>query len=99
MVLAKGTSVFITRDVVREMRIDFPNFDSNLYHESLPSNTYMIERVINMMEMDGDYNRKRMQMLDGEHLLGDHSFKLAKFILSGKSKPFTARYCIMNDFG
>ena len=81
------------------MRVDFVDFDSGMYHESLPSNAYMIERVLNLMEKDAGYNRKRMQMIDGEHLSGDHSFKIAKCILAGKLKAFTAMYCIMNEFG
>ena len=99
MVLRAGSSVFINPTVVRQSRVDFPYFDSEMYHDSLPTNAYMIERVIKVIEEDADYSRRRMQMLDGEHLSGDHSFKIAKCILAGKSKTFTAMYSIMNEFG
>jgi len=38
-------------------------------------------------------------MMDGVHLSGDHSFKLTKVVLAGGSKPFTAMYCILNEYG
>ena len=38
-------------------------------------------------------------MMDGLHLSGDHSFKLTKCVFAGGSKPFTAMYCILNEFG
>jgi hypothetical protein len=79
--------------------VDFPTYNSEAYHQSIPSNAYLIERVIHLMETDADYMRRRMQMVDGEHLSGDHSFKLAKTIYSDGGKPFAAMYSIMNEFG
>ena len=51
------------------------------------------------MELDESYKQKRMQMMDGKHLSGDHSFKLTKCVLSDGSRPFTAMYCLMNEYG
>ena len=40
-----------------------------------------------------------MQMIDGKHLSGDHSFKMTKCIMSNGSKTFTAMYTLMNEYG
>ena len=94
-----GGSLFVTRDAVKARMVDFPAYNSDAYHQSIPSNAYLIERVVRLMETDADYTRRRMQMVDGEHLSGDHSFKLAKTIYSDGGKPFAAMYSIMNEFG
>lgn len=40
-----------------------------------------------------------MQGINGKHLSGDHSFKLTKCDLSDGSKPFSAMYTLMNEYG
>lgn len=37
-------------------------------------------------------------MIDERHLSGDLSFKLTKCVVTNGAKPFTATYCIMNEF-
>lgn len=81
------------------MQQDFAEFDSDAYDQIVPSVAWLIQRVILLMESDGEYKKRRMQMIDGKHLSGDHSFKLTKCVLSGGSKPFTAIYLLMNEFG
>ena len=51
------------------------------------------------MEADEAYKEQRMQMIDGEHFSGDHSFKLTKSMLLNGSKIFTAMYTLMNEYG
>ena len=85
--------------VIDSMHQDFPDFDSDQYNQDVLSVSWLISRVIKLMESDEEYKRKRMQIMDGKHLSGDHSFKLTKCVISGGSKPFTAIYLIMNEFG
>ena len=82
-----------------DMEVDFADFYSKTYDQPIPSCSYLIKRVVGLMEADDDYKKRKMQMIDGKHLSGDHSFKLAKCILSNGQKVFTAMYCIMNEYG
>jgi hypothetical protein len=78
----------------------FHDYSSKEYGQTIPSISYLISRVMLLMESEADYWNKKMQFVDGKHLSGDHSFKLTKCVLSGrKSKPFTAMYTLMNEFG
>ena len=88
-----------TREDMDLMHQDFADFDSELYDQKIPSTSWLIYRVMLMMEADNEYKARRMQLVDGRHLSGDHSFKLTKCITSGGSKPFTAVYCLMNEYG
>ena len=81
------------------LKREYPDFDGSIYHQKCPSISFLIGRLIILLETSLPYNSKRMQMIDGKHLSGDHSFKLTKYILSKSSKPFTALYCIMNEHG
>ena len=80
------------------IQVDFPDFDSEMYHQSIPSNSYLISRVIKLMESNAEYKKRQMQMVDGKHLSGDHSFKLIKCVFSNGAKPFTVLYCILNEY-
>eukprot|EP00956_Cyclotella_meneghiniana_P000822 scaffold931_cov57-Cyclotella_meneghiniana.AAC.3 len=77
---------------------DFPDFDSDEYDQTLPSVSWLIRRVVLMMESDNEYKKRRMQMIDGRHLSGDHSFKLTKCVMSGGCKAFCAIYCVLNEY-
>lgn len=77
----------------------FAEFQSMMYHQPTPSNQYLISRAILLMESNAEYKMRRMQLVDGKHLSGDHSFKVAKCVIAGGSKAFTAMYIIMNEFG
>ena len=89
----------VPRGVIESMLKDFPDFDSDEYSQIVLSVPWLIGRVIKLMESDEGYKQRKMQMIDGKHLSGDHSFKLTKCVMSGGSKPFTAIYLIMNEFG
>jgi hypothetical protein len=78
---------------------DFPDFHSELYHQKVPTISYLIRRLIIIMEDSSLYKTKRMQMIDGRHFSGDHSFKLSKMIYTKNSKPFAAVYCVLNEIG
>lgn len=95
----RGGDIRLTAQLVESMRKDFCDFDSDLYHEPLPSSSYLTSMCIQMMERDTVYKRLKMQMIDGQHLSGDHSFKLCKCVVANGSKAFSAMYCIMNEFG
>ena len=84
---------------IEAMMKDFVEFDSDEYDQTIPSLSWLIQRMTLLMESDETYKKRRMQMVDGKHLSGDHSFKLTKCVTSGGSKPFTAIYCLMNEFG
>jgi len=92
-------SLSFTRKDVEERMQDFHAFDSNIYNQPVPSLAYLILHCVREMERDNEFKMKRMQMIDGKHLSGDHSFKLAKCVVSNRTKTFTAMYCIMNEFG
>lgn len=96
--LSRGGNFYINPQLVRERRVHFVDHDSDMYHQKLPSNSYLISRLIHLLEKNADYRTHRMQMLDGKHLSGDHSFKIAKCVVAGGAKAFTALYCIMNEF-
>ncbi len=76
------------------MKQHFYEFDSDEYDQNTPSVSYLISRVVRLMESESEYQSKRMQMVDGKHLSGDHSFKLTKCILSNGTKTFTAMYTL-----
>jgi hypothetical protein len=77
---------------------DFVDVDSEEYDENDPSVAWLVNRAMKYMESDAKQKQRRMQLVDGEHLSGDHSFKLTKCVTSGGSKPFTATYCLMNEY-
>lgn len=91
--------IFLNQTVVNNSKRYYAKFLSDIYHQPKPSHSYLIARVILLMERDASYNIRRMQLVDGKHLSGDHSFKLAKCVIAGGSKAFTAMYIIMNEFG
>jgi hypothetical protein len=62
---------------------DFVDVDSDEYDEKDPSPAWLVDRVMKYMESDAEQKQHRMQLVDGEHLSGDHSFKLTKCISSG----------------
>ena len=99
MLRGNGIYLFLTEGQIRQRKIDFADFDSKEYDQKVPSCSYLIKKVVGLMESNNDYKSRRMQMVDGKHLSGDHSFKLAKCILSNRAKVFTAMYCIMNEYG
>jgi hypothetical protein len=92
--------MFVTAAEVKELQSkDFFEFNSPEYGRKVPSISYLISQVILLMEKVEQYIMKRMQMIDGKHLSGNHSFKIAKQVMSNGTKSFTALYCLMNEFG
>eukprot|EP00956_Cyclotella_meneghiniana_P037457 scaffold139138_cov23-Cyclotella_meneghiniana.AAC.1 len=90
---------FTPAEQLNELKQQFYECSSKLYDQPVPSAAYLISRVIILMESEANYWNKKMQLIDGRHLSGDHSFKLTKCILSNKTKPFTAMYTLMNEYG
>eukprot|EP00984_Skeletonema_dohrnii_P038671 scaffold42201_cov150-Skeletonema_dohrnii-CCMP3373.AAC.1 len=84
-------------EVLGMRRQAFYEFESSEYTETKPSNSYLISRLILLMESSNKYKERRMQMMDGVHLSGDHSFKVVKCCAT-RGKPFTAVYCLLNEF-
>jgi hypothetical protein len=54
----------------------FYDYSSKEYGQTIPSISYLISRVMLLMESEADYWNKKMQFVDGKHLSGDHSFKI-----------------------
>lgn len=88
----------LTANKLNSMHRDFADFTSNEYNQTVPSVGWLIQCLVQLIESDGEYIKRRMQMIDGEHLSGDHSFKLTKCVMAGGSKPFAAIYLLMNEF-
>ena len=83
-----------------DMHEDFCDFKSKENGQQMPSVSYCIATVAHIMESYSVYTSKRMQMIDGKHLSGDHSFTLTpKCIFSNGTKTFTAMYTLMNELG
>ena len=90
---------FVTPQELTAMHHEFYEFDAKEYGQPMPSCSYLIERVVRLMEEDAKYITQRMQMIDGKHLSGDHSFKLTKCVAANGTKAFTAMYTLMNETG
>ena len=60
--------LFLSRQNVDDMHEDFCDFKSKEYSQPMPSVSYLIARVVRLMESDSVYASKRMQMVDGKHL-------------------------------
>jgi len=91
-------SVFQSQEEVCTMRRQaFYEFDSAEYSQTKSHTAYLISRLIPLMERDSEYKELKMQMIDGVHLSGDHSFKILKCCLT-RGKPFTAIYCMLNEY-
>eukprot|EP00986_Skeletonema_menzelii_P010611 scaffold5229_cov137-Skeletonema_menzelii.AAC.3 len=83
---------------VRQMRRQpFYEFESAEYNQTDASTSYLLSRLVLLMESSNEYKERRMQMMDGVHLSGDHSFKIVRVCVS-RDKPFTAAYCLLNEF-
>jgi hypothetical protein len=88
----------LTADKLKSMHQDFADFTSDEYNQTVPSVGWLIQCLLRLMESDGEYIKRLMQMIEGKHLSGDHSFKLTKCVMAGGSKPFAAIYLLMNEF-
>ncbi|KAL7459795.1 LOW QUALITY PROTEIN: hypothetical protein ACHAWC_011776 [Mediolabrus comicus] len=86
-----------TAELLRQQKRQFPEYDSEEYQQGDPSVSYIISRVMLLMESSDEYKTRRMQMVDGRHAKGDHSFKIIKCV-STRGKPFTAVYCLLNEY-
>ena len=95
--LGAGNLLYPPNEIRELQGRPFYEFDSDMYGQYTPSNSYLIEQLIQLMEKDNKYKERRMQMLDGLHLKGDHSFKITKCCVT-RGKPFTAVYCLLNEF-
>ena len=73
-----GPLLFLTQEEVENHKIDFFEFDSKEYDQTVPSCSYLIEVVVAIMESDATYKMRQMQMVDGKHLSGDHSFSCSQ---------------------
>ena len=84
-------------EVLRMRRTPFYEFESEEYNQTGPSKSYLLSRLVLLMESNMEYMERRMQLMDGVHLSGDHSFKITKCCAT-RGKPFTAVYCLLNEF-
>jgi hypothetical protein len=62
-----------TSEEMDAMHKDFADFESEKYDQNIPSLPWLVERVRLLMESNSEYKKRRMQMVDGRHLSGDHS--------------------------
>ena len=91
-----GNLMFRVPEIIATMR-DWVDFDAVEYNQVIPSLSYLVARLVVYMESNEEYKRRRMQLIDGLHLSGDHSFKFTKCVGANRAKPFTAIYCILNE--
>jgi hypothetical protein len=64
------------------------NFSANYFEDIFKAN--VSSRV--------DYIQKRIEIVSGEILSGDHSFKLPGWIYTMGTNPFSATYIVLNEF-
>jgi len=86
-----------TANDIQQLKREFPEFDSDEYQHDVPSVSYFISRLILRMESSDEYKTRRMQMIDGLHVSGDHSFKVVRCMWT-RGRPFTAVYCLLNEY-
>ena len=86
-----------TANDIQQLKREFPEFDSDEYQHGVPSVSYFISRLILRMESSDEYKKRRMQMIDGLHVSGDHSFKVVRCMWT-RGRPFTAVYCLLNEY-
>ena len=91
-----GRLMFRAADI-KAIMSDFVDFNSAEYDQTIPSLNYLVAQLIVFMESNEEYKRQRMQLIDGLHLSGDHSFKFTKCVHASASKPFSATYCVLNE--
>lgn len=65
----------------------------------LPSLAYLLEVTVLAMETRHPYYIRKMQMILGRFLSGDHSHKVAKVVLIQGNRVFHGVYTLMNEFG
>ncbi len=94
---AQRNDLIYTAGDIQQLRRELPDYDSNESPNTAPSVPYLISRLILLMESSDEYKTRRMQMIDGLHISGDHSFKVMKCVCT-RGKPFTAVYCLLNEF-
>ena len=87
------------KSVTELINTSFPEFDSFQFGGRKPTSAYLLSRVILLIESSIPYYEKRIQMIDGKSLSGDHSFKVAKLIALGGARIYTAMYTMMNEYG
>ncbi len=97
--LRQSNLIYVEEKDRQSRQVCFVDFESEEYGGKYPSLAYLLERMVLLIESHMPYYTKRMQMIDGITLSGDHSFKVAKVMSLGGAKPFAAMYTLMNEYG
>ena len=53
-----GGRLFQDAANIDTIQVGFPDFNSEMYHQSIPSNLYLISRVIKLMESNAEYKKR-----------------------------------------
>ena len=83
----------------RMQRAIFPKFDDPEYDVKVPSTTFLTSLCIKEIERHIPYYKRKLEMVSGKALSGDHSHKIAKVILIEGKRGFQGLYTLMNEFG
>ena len=83
----------------RMQRAIFPKFDDPEYDVKVPSTTFLTSLCIKEIERRIPYYKRKLEMVSGKALSGDHSHKIAKVILIEGKRGFQGLYTLMNEFG
>jgi hypothetical protein len=65
----------------------------------VPSTTFLTSLSIQEIERRMPYYHRKLEMVSGKMLSGDHSHKIAKVILIEGKRGFQGLYTVMNEFG
>ncbi len=77
----------------------FYAFNSRHYGGFIPSEAYLLRVFVEDAETRSEFYRRRMQMIDGLVLAGDHSHKVAKLVHVGGARAFEGIYTLLNGYG
>eukprot|EP00986_Skeletonema_menzelii_P003893 scaffold1261_cov155-Skeletonema_menzelii.AAC.3 len=91
------SNLIYSSDDITQLKRQLPEYESKECQYNAPSVAYLISRQILRMESTDEDKKRRMQMIDGQHLSSDHSFKVMRFTCP-RGKPFTAVFCLLNEF-
>jgi hypothetical protein len=80
-------------------RTTFPEFGDSQYDVKVPSTTFLTSIAIREIERRIPYYKRKLEMVSGKYLSGDHSHKIAKVVLIEGKHGFQGLYTIMNEFG
>jgi hypothetical protein len=80
-------------------RTIFSEFGSPEYDVKVPSTTFLTSLCIQEIEQRMPYYQRKLEMVSGRMLSGDHSHKIAKVILIEGKHGFQGLYTVMSEFG